>query len=688
MLKYVVKRILIFIPTFFIISLVIFGLSKMAPGDPVELALKGGTQAGDAGLAANMIAAEKAYSEKAAELGLDKPTFYFLFTSAAYPDTLYKIKKSHHRELVSRLIDKHGNAKEIMGYYGLLRNFELSSANVSDSANHLVKQNIRDAVNNLYVEHGDSSIMYQMSVIKEELPKDKEFARFSNQWEQVMAAYATVKANANTTALYIPTLNFYGFDNQYHRWITKFLVGDFGVSYRDNRPVAQHLWDSLWWTLVMNFISIIISYVISIPLGVRGAIWKKDADKYFPLFSWAALGSAAVIAGMILLYKFSVVPSKVAVWTTVVVTVLYSIYAIFYREDQDNKDGLGRKIAMLLLGLVVFSAVSVVDYFLYVGLGALGTLLQVLLICAIATAQIILAVKYIGGERLTKIMTDTGDFFLAATVLWTLVALPWIIKGTIKFVISFPILSGVLVLLFAFAWWWGRRKRGLQPEGGGEQHLTQPRLTFSITRWGIRTKGSFIDGIATLVLFILYSLPSFWIGTIFIVFITTSEYGMDWFPTGVGMVKDVDKLPWFDRMLNTSYELVLPVFCVTYSSFAYLSRQMRGSVLAVVRQDYIRTAKAKGLSEEKVIWKHAFRNSLFPLITLFSSVFPRALSGAIAIELIYNIPGMGKLVLESIVARDWPIVFTVVMFSAVLTMIGNLIADMLYAAADPRVSYS
>ena len=110
-------------------------------------------------------------------------------------------------------------------------------------------------------------------------------------------------------------------------------------------------------------------------------------------------------------------------------------------------------------------------------------------------------------------------------------------------------------------------------------------------------------------------------------------------------------------------------------------------MLEVIRQDYIRTAKAKGLSQDKITWKHSFRNSLFPIITVFSYIFPRALSGSIAIELIYNIPGMGKLALFSITARDWPVVFTITMFAALLTMIGNLIADILYAVVDPRVSY-
>ena len=201
-----------------------------------------------------------------------------------------------------------------------------------------------------------------------------------------------------------------------------------------------------------------------------------------------------------------------------------------------------------------------------------------------------------------------------------------------------------------------------------------------------------MDNMSTTVLFILYSLPSFWIGTLLIVFFTTKNYGMmyDWFPTSGVQSMEVANNPdvsFSTKYLDILYHLFLPTFCITISSFAYLSRQMRGAMLGVLRQDYIRTANSKGLSEHKVIWKHAFRNSLFPIITLFSSVFPRALSGAIAIELIYNIPGMGVLVLKAIGERDWPIVFTVAMLAAILTMIGNLIADILYAVVDPRISF-
>lgn len=195
------------------------------------------------------------------------------------------------------------------------------------------------------------------------------------------------------------------------------------------------------------------------------------------------------------------------------------------------------------------------------------------------------------------------------------------------------------------------------------------------------------DRLVTVILFVLYSLPTFWIATMLMVFFTTPEYGMDWFPSfGLGSVKTGDSF-WTIFTIRASH-LILPIFCLTYASLAFISRQMRGGMLDVLQQGYIRTARAKGLPQGKVIWKHAFRNSLFPVVTLFAAVFPAALAGSVVIEVIFAIPGMGKLTIDAINTRDWPVVYTVLMLSAVLTMVGILVADILYALLDPRVSYS
>ena len=199
-------------------------------------------------------------------------------------------------------------------------------------------------------------------------------------------------------------------------------------------------------------------------------------------------------------------------------------------------------------------------------------------------------------------------------------------------------------------------------------------------------KGTLMEQSVTTTLFMLYSLPSFWIGTISIIFLCGGDW-LAWFPPpGVPPIP-VDA-PLGYKISETLYRMVLPVFCLTYSSLAFISRQMRGGMLNVIGQDYIRTARAKGLEEKTVIWKHALRNSLIPIITLFASVFPSVIAGSFVIEFIFSIPGMGKVSLEAIQARNYPIIFTTLMLSAILTLIGNLVSDVLYAVADPRISFS
>lgn len=199
-------------------------------------------------------------------------------------------------------------------------------------------------------------------------------------------------------------------------------------------------------------------------------------------------------------------------------------------------------------------------------------------------------------------------------------------------------------------------------------------------------KGTTIDQTLSTSLFVLYSMPSFWIATMMIIFLGGGDF-LDWFPpTGVA---DVDEdAPFFARFGMQAYHLTMPLICWTYGSFAYLSRQMRGGMLGVLRQDYIRTARSKGLNEGAVVWKHAFRNSLLPVITIFSSVFPAMIGGSVILEFIFTIPGMGKLGFEAVIRRDYPVVLTVTMFSAILTLVGYLVSDILYAVVDPRISYS
>ncbi len=199
-------------------------------------------------------------------------------------------------------------------------------------------------------------------------------------------------------------------------------------------------------------------------------------------------------------------------------------------------------------------------------------------------------------------------------------------------------------------------------------------------------KGTTVDKISTGVLFALYSLPNFWIATLLITYLGGGDY-LDWFPT-YGLGKIPEGASFIEAFSISAYHHVLPVFCLTYGGFAFLSRQMRGGMLSVVGQDYIRTAYAKGLEKKTVIWKHAFRNSLLPIITLFANVFPLLIGGSVVIEVIFSIPGMGSWGYNAIIFKDYPVVFAVMLLAAVLTMIGYLVADILYAVVDPRISYS
>jgi peptide/nickel transport system permease protein len=141
-------------------------------------------------------------------------------------------------------------------------------------------------------------------------------------------------------------------------------------------------------------------------------------------------------------------------------------------------------------------------------------------------------------------------------------------------------------------------------------------------------------------------------------------------------------VPW---LLDRLWHLVLPIVCLTYGGLAYLSRLTRASMLEVIREDYIRTARAKGLSERVVIFKHAFRNALLPLITLFAFLLPSMFGGSVIIESIFSVPGMGQLGFEAVLSRDYPVIMAITAISAFLTLAGLLVSDILYAALDPRI---
>lgn len=473
MLKYILKRILIFIPTLIAISLLTYVISINAPGDPVEMMLN--TNNSGQGQSSQKIATEKSYIDLRHSLGLDLPLFYFSFTNMAVSDTLYKIPKIRHREVLQRLCDNFGNWPYIAKFYLSTKKLDLALYDIKrDSINASALRMSKDYMSSLLQSHDKkkiNTIYSNMDFLIKNNPGLLDASNL-NLYRASKNAFAEVTIHATPYKKYIPVIYFYGLNNQYHNWISKFIVGDFGISYQDRRPVSSVLLDAVRWTMLISFLSIIISYSVAIPIGVKSAV----------------------------------------------------------------------------------------------------------------------------------------------------------------------------------------------------------------------TKGTRSDRAVTTTLFMLYSLPNFWIATMLIMFLCGGDY-LDWFPAfGLGSLSETE--PFFARFTDTAYHLILPLFCLTYASFAYLSRQMRGGMLNVIGQDFIRTARAKGLSEEKVVWKHAFRNSLLPVITLFASIFPLIIAGSFVIEFIFSIPGMGKVTYEALMFRNYPIVFTVMMFSAILALIGNLVADILYAIVDPRISFA
>ncbi len=472
MFRYILKRILIFIPTLLVISLVIFMLGVYAPGDPV-INLMTVTSGGE-----NMDdkkAGEDAYIKMWKKLNMDLPVFYFSISSQAECDTLYKIHRKAHRETLGALTTEFGNWNEIDKYYKGLQTFEDKVLGfVPDSASTKTWGRLRDNIGNLYNKKEPKSIENTLSKLDGYVNKINDTLNvLAPALVKLQGQYNDILSNKSTWKKYVPSFNWYGFKNRYHNWITRFAQFDFGISYQDRKPIAKKIGDNIFWTMLISIISIILTYIFAVPLGV-------------------------------------------------------------------------------------FSAIK---------------------------------------------------------------------------------------------------------------------------------KGTTADSLTTTFLFILYSLPNFWIATLLIIFLCNPEY-LDWFPAfGIGTAEAEGKSMLASLGIRI-HHLILPLFCWTYGSLAFLSRQMRGGMLGILRQDYIRTARAKGLPENKVIWKHAFRNSLLPVITIFANIFPLMISGSVIIEVIFTIPGMGRMLVDAMVAQDFPVVFTIVMMVAVLTMIGYLIADILYAFVDPRITYN
>ncbi|MEM6394754.1 MAG: ABC transporter permease [Bacteroidota bacterium] len=202
-------------------------------------------------------------------------------------------------------------------------------------------------------------------------------------------------------------------------------------------------------------------------------------------------------------------------------------------------------------------------------------------------------------------------------------------------------------------------------------------------RLGARA-GSKFDSRVSFFLLLLFSIPAFWLATMISSFFTTPAYGMDWFPSmGFGRIPEGSS--WLTVLWIRVQHLFLPVLMLAYPSWAYLSRQMRRSTVGELGKPYIMTARLKGLNDNQILRKHVLRNALFPIITLLAGLLPTLLAGSVLIELIFNLPGMGRLLVQSTLEQDWPVVTAILIISGLATIMGLLLADILYRWADPRL---
>lgn len=457
MRKYLIKRIILFLPSLWIVTLLGFYLSKLAPGDPVALALGEADQ--------DRIINENSYIQKRKELGLDKPLFYFSLAAFSESDTLYKIHRPQWRELASYLTFYTGNWNWVHEYLQKIQNLKYFI--IQDTSLENKRSILLSLTDQFLIAKNTEDIQNLLKKIENELTDNQ----IPKEYQALKKHINNLENSKTLWKNYIPVIHFHGLNNQYHYWLMNALKLDFGISYVDQRPISTKIKEALFWTVIINFISILIIYGLGIYIGIIGA-------------------------------------------------------------------------------------------------------------------------KYYGTQK--------------------------------------------------------------------EKFLSNLTL-------------------------ILYSLPTFWVGSMLILIFGA---WLKIFPvSGVQSIANSSHWNIFQRIIDWAHHLILPIVCMSYSSIAFLAKQMQNAMLETLSLDFIQTAKAKGLPQKKVIWRHAFKNSLFPILTLFANIFPSMVGGSIIIETIFSLPGMGFLLYQSIYARDYPVMIAVFTLSGFMTILGILISDILYKKIDPRVQF-
>lgn len=195
-------------------------------------------------------------------------------------------------------------------------------------------------------------------------------------------------------------------------------------------------------------------------------------------------------------------------------------------------------------------------------------------------------------------------------------------------------------------------------------------------------KGSLFDRVSTVVVFTGFSTPTFWLALLMMILFGVK---LGWLPISGLTSMGYESLGAAGKLADRAHHLLLPVLLAGFGGVAAMSRYMRSNMLEVIRQEYVATARAKGLPEGKVVFRHAVRNALLPVVTILGLSVPDLLGGSVIFETIFAIPGMGQLFYQGVMSRDYPLVMGILTIAAFLTLLGNLLADVGYALADPRI---
>lgn len=199
--------------------------------------------------------------------------------------------------------------------------------------------------------------------------------------------------------------------------------------------------------------------------------------------------------------------------------------------------------------------------------------------------------------------------------------------------------------------------------------------------------GKWNERALSVLFYMLYSLPVY-VAAIWLLYYFYFRFQGTIWQLPPGMVSDNHaSLSPLGKALDVGKHLILPLFCYSYGALAFDTRFIKSNMEEVIRQDYIRTARAKGLDNTTILWKHAFRNTLIPFVTLIGYTLPGLISGSVILEQIFNWPGIGRLFFEAVTFRDYPLIMGLTLMFSVATLLGNLLADILYAFVDPRITY-